>query len=627
MTARRSIWTVGLVVWALAASAALGARELGLWHRADLAVFDRLVRWRESPDPPMPVAVVRISEQDIDHFGYPLSDEVLAQAIERISEAGARTIAVDLFRPDPVPPGQARLRRAAVERRAVFIHKLVVDDQVQVRRPPFVPHEQMGFADIPVDVDGVARRTLLIAWDSQDQAQLSLALVAALDFLGQDGLGLGPDPDSPDQVRLGGNPLPPFVENFGGYVGEDDRGYQLSLDFIRKGEAWPFVSIRDVIEGTAPAELLRGRVVLIGTTASSVKDMFHIPLTSAGGLQTFGVDLHAHIVDQLIRTARGESVPLRSYHEGAESGLVVLFALIGTILGLAGRRTAIEIGGTLAAAGILVGLTMVAFQSGVWVPVVPSAAGLVFSGALGITVSSHRERAEKAEIRGLFSRYAPAGIVDILWSQRANLLDAGRPRPVELPATILMADIGGSTQTIHELSLGTAAEWIDRYLELMATAVSAEGGVVVDYAGDGLKADFGVPVPRTDPVEIAEDARRALRAALAIGRELETLNASMAEKGLPTARIRMGICSGTVAACSIGGSEALRYTTIGDAANLAAHLESTEKEAFRDEERSWRVLLSETTLALVGDAFEVHPFGTHSLKGVDMQVYRAFGSS
>jgi len=68
-------------------------------------------------------------------------------------------------------------------------------------------------------------------------------------------------------------------------------------------------------------------------------------------------------------------------------------------------------------------------------------------------------------------------------------------------------------------------EWINEYMDAMTQVIEAHGGFVDDYSGDGIKANFGVPIRHQDALQVQRDAHRAVRCALAMGGALEKLNA------------------------------------------------------------------------------------------------------
>jgi adenylate cyclase len=123
-------------------------------------------------------------------------------------------------------------------------------------------------------------------------------------------------------------------------------------------------------------------------------------------------------------------------------------------------------------------------------------------------------------------------------------------------------------------------EWVNEYLMAMSHLVEEHGGIVDDYAGDGIKANFGVPVGRTEEDEIAPDAVNAVSCALAMGRELERLDRRWRDQRLPPAQMRIGIHTGMAAVGKIGSRHHLKYTSVGDTINVAARLESFDRTGF-----------------------------------------------
>jgi len=145
-------------------------------------------------------------------------------------------------------------------------------------------------------------------------------------------------------------------------------------------------------------------------------------------------------------------------------------------------------------------------------------------------------------------------------------------------------------------------------------------GVVEDYFGDGFKANFGVPIPRESPDEIAKDACDAVESALAMDAALTDLNRGYLERGLPRCSIRVGIHSDTAVAGSIGSADHLKYSVVGDVVVTAARLGSTTTIDHDFERSPSRIVISERTLALVGDRFETQPVGAVALKGKEEAV-------
>jgi adenylate cyclase len=193
----------------------------------------------------------------------------------------------------------------------------------------------------------------------------------------------------------------------------------------------------------------------------------------------------------------------------------------------------------------------------------------------------------------------------------------------------LFTDLVGFTSISEKTDPQALMDWINTYLNSVAKMIMENGGVIDDYFGDGIKANFGVPFPRTTEAEIRQDAINAVDCALAMEQEIVRLNAEMQGQGRPPLKMRVGIFTGTVVAGSLGSAERLKYTTMGDTVNTASRLESFEKDLPDPEfaERPCRILIGEQTLRRLNQQFETRKFGEVILKGKDesVTVHRVVG--
>jgi adenylate cyclase len=191
----------------------------------------------------------------------------------------------------------------------------------------------------------------------------------------------------------------------------------------------------------------------------------------------------------------------------------------------------------------------------------------------------------------------------------------------KMMVTVLFSDLEGFTPLCESLDPQTLMDWINTYMETMAQLVTEHGGIVDDYAGDGLKADFGVPLARTTEAEIRQDAIKAVRCALAMEQTMDQLNADFAARDLPTASMRIGIYTGLVVAGSMGSAQRLKYTTIGDTVNTAARLENAAKELL-PLVTPCRILMGDTTVQYLNNDFQLHRLGevNLNLKGKSHKV-------
>jgi class 3 adenylate cyclase len=154
-------------------------------------------------------------------------------------------------------------------------------------------------------------------------------------------------------------------------------------------------------------------------------------------------------------------------------------------------------------------------------------------------------------------------------------------------ATILFADLAGSTALAGEQDPERTRARLERFYDAMAAEIQAAGGTVEKFAGDAVMAAFGAP-------EALEDhAERALHAALAMQRQLE--------EGLA---LRVGVNTGEVV---VGAPREGSSFVSGDAVNVAARLEQAAEPS--------EILAGDRTAAAAGAAFEFGERRTVEAKG------------
>src|SRR5919106_2526274 len=147
-------------------------------------------------------------------------------------------------------------------------------------------------------------------------------------------------------------------------------------------------------------------------------------------------------------------------------------------------------------------------------------------------------------------------------------------------ATILFADLVGSTALGASQDPERTRVLMDRFYGSMAAEIESAGGTVEKFAGDAVMAAFGAPTAHED------DAERALHAALAMRRKLEELFADSLE-------LRMGVNTGEVV---VGRAREGSSLVTGDAVNVAARLEQAAEAG--------EILVGERTAAAARGAFE-----------------------
>lgn len=607
--------------------AIVGVRRSGNLEFLELPAYDWFVRLQHDASLLDPrITVVRVSEKDLLSTGqWPLTDEILAQALTILIREKPRAIGLDLFRDIPVPPGTETLNTLLRENPNIIVTMKFGEGGVPP--PPVLKGtEQVSFNDILVDPGGVVRRGLLFL-DDGDSVAYSFALRIALLYLQAQGIVPQPDEHNPQHLRLGSVTFRPFEENDGGYVKADARGYQFLLDYQGPASAFRSYSLSNLLSGRVNPRAINDKIVLIGVTAQSVKDFFFTPYSRgfAESQQVPGVFLHSLMISQLLRAGIEGVRPFATLTETREILWILLWCLLGGIIGLkahsAWRFSFLGLAGVL-----LVGLTAyLAFVNRWWIPLAPPAVAFLLTAALVTAYVTSLERKERALLMNIFSKHVSKEVAESLWQQREQFLKNGRPRSQKLVMTAFFSDLRGFTTVSEKMDPQDLMDWLNIYMEKMTRIIMAHGGIIDDFAGDGIKANFGLPLPEQNESIIRGDALSAVRSALDMEKEMHRLNAHWRGKGLPEVGMRIGIYTGPAVAGALGGFQRMKYTTVGDTINIASRLESFDKDLGK--EALCRILIGESTLRYLGPVFRTERIGEVSLKGKEekITIYRVLG--
>jgi class 3 adenylate cyclase/tetratricopeptide (TPR) repeat protein len=173
-------------------------------------------------------------------------------------------------------------------------------------------------------------------------------------------------------------------------------------------------------------------------------------------------------------------------------------------------------------------------------------------------------------------------------------------------ATILFADVARSTSIAEQLDPEDWAVVMNGAFGFMNAAVSKYGGTVSRLMGDAVLALFGAPVAHED------DAERAVRAGLEIQSSAMTYARAVKQKYGFDFDLRVGINTGTAVLAFVGDAVKTEYTAMGDAANIAARLQSSAYPG--------TVLIGADTERLVRTVFDLKSRGPLDLKGKQAPV-------
>ena len=561
---------------------------------AKVVVFDVLFA---EPDRTSPAQVARLLDEA---FGETVTFNGLAAGQEDYDAYFARTLRGqpvvlgcsmrDLRNPDesaaiPRMPASIILRPLDGAPGAILHQRLFSVPAVEAPLPVLAAAAAgIGSIDANVDSDNVLRRSSLL-WSGPGERLIpSLALESLRVFAGTDAIRVEFDAAGVRTISTGGWSIP--VDAFG----------RMTVNYRRpiagSGWAFPVLSAHQVVEGSFDADLVAGRIAMIGTSATGLLDIKATPLRDG----TPGVETHAVLIDNILA---GDILRRPAGMALFEPALILLIGLALTWSALKGRAWV----SMLAAAGLLVALPALAWWLMARFRVVLLPAFPVLSvGVIYPVLASIRywqEESQRRRVRQMFGAMVSKDVMNYLEENPETLSLEGR----DVDATIFFSDIAGFTTIAEQMTAGEVTNLLNRYLSAMNEVIIARKGYVDKYQGDAIMAVWGAPFA------VEEHAREACLAALEQMEQTLGLQRELKERFGVEVQVRMGINSGRVKAGNMGSRERMQYTVIGDVVNQAARFEPLNKQY------GTGILMGESTYILAGRDVEARLVDRIVVKG------------
>lgn len=352
------------------AVAGCGLRGLGWLQGAEWGAWDLLFNWRPAEPPSDRVSIVELTEADIQKFGqFPVSDEILAKVVETIAEEQPRAIGLNLVRDLPVPPGHNRLTQLFQETPNLIGVKAIDVEGEAIAPPPGLPPERVALSIFKVDRDGIMRKGPLFSGKSEENLPTMLAYL----YLKPE--GIEPQYSSRDRgwLQLGNVHFPPFEANDGGYIRGDSGDYQTLINF-RRSQGLPFerITFSEILGGEYDPELIRDRVVIVGSGAISAKKQFFTPIGHRDASE-----IHAHLTSHILSAVLDGRPVIRIIPEAIECFYISTWMAIALAIIWRLRRhrwfVAWGVGLAIALCALEFAIAYALFAiGGWWVPWIPS---------------------------------------------------------------------------------------------------------------------------------------------------------------------------------------------------------------------------------------------------------------
>lgn len=377
-----AIWRIGAIPGMAIIAIVFLIRVTGSLQALELTALDRFLRWRYAEPIDDRILIVGINEADIRSAGtYPLPDRELAALIKQLETYNPSVIGLDIFRDLPVEPGHNELMEVFGQYDNIIGVEKVLSETVSP--PPSLPAEQVGFVDVILDFDGHLRKSLLSTSNSQGEFKFSLIIRLAEMYLKTHGYSLENVAEDEWEMKFNSTELTRFQPNSGPYVRADAGGNKILLNFRSGKQPFRFVSLRQLQNGTVDPNWIRDRIVLIGITATSIKDVFNAPgIDSKRSGLIYGAEINAHAVSQIISAVLDQRPLIAAPSEAVEYFLILMSGLFGISLTRIFQSSVTILASLGLTIVILVGTSYLLLAiAGWWLPIIPTLLVLSINGA------------------------------------------------------------------------------------------------------------------------------------------------------------------------------------------------------------------------------------------------------
>lgn len=413
-----------------------------------------------------------------------------------------------------------------------------------------------GFFDAPlVDADGVFRRAPLVQQYEGDLYP-SLALAVALLALDSPPLSFVFDTERDDYSGLNLEAL-----SIGGQHVAVNEQAAVFIPYRGRQGSFPFVRAMDVLSGAVPAEVLSGRIVLLGATAAGLLDVRSTPVAQ----RYYGVEAHANLISGLLDgTIRRQP----SWSGGLEFVLLLLIAALSALL----LPRLSPLAALAFVALLLVSTTAVNFW--LWTAldlVVPLASMLLyilFAGLLQISYGFFIESRNRRHLSRLFGQYIPPRLVTELAASGEDASMQGESRDM----SVLFSDVRGFASLSENVEARELTRLMNEILTPITAVVHEHRGTIDKYMGDAVMAFWGAPLADED------HAHNAVTAGLQMIAAVAALHGPFRQRGWPAIAVGVGVASGEMNVGNMGSEFRIAYTVMGDTVNLGSRLEGLTRQ-------------------------------------------------
>lgn len=320
------------------ATLVVGVRSVGLLQPWELAAFDHLMQVRPNEGRDKRLLLITITEEDVqsqpsqERESASLSDRSLAQLLIKLNKYGARTIGLGIYRERAVKAEYKDL--ALMMRDSDKFFSICKYGSARVPPPPEVSPQRQGFNNVLLDSDEVIRRHLLAVSDASPcQSKYAFSWQLATRYLGDKGIEVEFTQD--DYLKLGNTVFKTLEKNTGGYHNINASGHQVLFNYRATREIADKLTLQKVLNNQFDTDLVKNRIVLIGTVAPSFNDHRWLTPYSRGwwSVKTMsGVENQAYMVSHILSAVVDNRPLIWSLSQPGEIIWIYGWSIVGSLL-------------------------------------------------------------------------------------------------------------------------------------------------------------------------------------------------------------------------------------------------------------------------------------------------------
>ena len=557
------------------------------------------------------IVIVEIGDDTFNSLGisWPFPRELHAKLIDNLENAGAKQIIIDIeFTEYSNPYSDSILAATAAKYdNVIFSGKMIREVKLDYSRQQILPPIKdiinrsldWGSVNISSDNDGFVRRYEIF----QKMGDKTVYSIGALSYA----LGIGYS-DFEKELKdkswyfwIGNNRIPKVSM----------KGKSCLINYYGPRETFKYYDFADVIDDSTfniptldldryeifvQNEDFKDKIVFVGATADELRDIFSTPFMAATKKMMPGVEIHTNFVEMVRHQDYLEKFSLLKFYI-----LFIIAAFLVLLFNLKFKPT-FTIFTTIFLVLVYIIFSYYLFkEKSLIIPILEFPVLLIVIYVLGLVIQYIKTAKERKFIKHAFGHYIAPELVNQLVKDPKKLEYGGSQKEI----TILFSDIRSFTPYTESHTPKETVSQLREYLTAMVKVTMENKGTIDKFVGDEMMVLFGVPV------FLEDHALWACKTALVMRLKINELREKWKKERKDPFQIGIGINSGFVIVGNLGSEQIFDYTAIGDNVNVAARLETLNKEF----DTKNKIIISESTLKMVEDRLIVKYIDEVKVKG------------